>query len=210
MRAYLILAMGFLATALCGAPLPLQAADTVSMTPRVIPVGQWPEGLVFQGEKLLVAESGQRTVAEINPRSGAVVNRWTVGRLPVGMALGADGAVNALIQTDKLVWRLAADGRVSSFGQLAGCPDGLATGGPYVWVSAEPGLAAIRRRPPRPRPRPRHRRGARHGGPRRRRCDRRRAVPRHRGAAFHPERRSAGQWPRTRVRRSRPSPRGSR
>ena len=108
------------------------------MTPRVIPVGQWPEGLVFQGGKLLVAESGQRTVAEINPQSGAVVNRWTVGRLPVGMALGADGAVSALIQTDKLVWRLAADGRVSSFGQLAGCPDALATGGPYLWASTEP------------------------------------------------------------------------
>jgi hypothetical protein len=138
MRAYLILATAFLATALCGAPLPLRAADTVAITPRVIPVGQWPEGLVFQGEKLLVAESGSRTVAQINPQSGAVVNRWTVGRLPVGMALGADGVVNALIQTDKLVWRLAADGRVSSFGQLAGCPDALAAGGPYVWVSIEP------------------------------------------------------------------------
>jgi hypothetical protein len=135
MRAYRILAI---AIALCGAPLPLRAADTVAMTPRVIAVGQWPEGLVFQGEKLLVAESGQRTVAEINPQSGAIVMRWTVGRLPVGLALGADGAVNALIQTDKLVWRLAADGRVGSFGQLAGCPDALAIGGPYVWASTEP------------------------------------------------------------------------
>jgi outer membrane protein assembly factor BamB len=135
MRAYLILA---LSAALCAAPLPVRAADAVAITPRVIPVGQWPEGLVFQGERLLVAESGQRTVAEIDPQSGAVVKRWTVGRLPVGMALGADGAVSALIQTDKLVWRLAADGRVNSFGQLAGCPDGLAVGGPYVWVSSEP------------------------------------------------------------------------
>ena len=105
MRAYLILAMGFFATALCGAPLPLRAADTIAMTPRVIPVGQWPEGLVFQGEMLVVAERGQRTVAEINPQSGAVVKRWTVGRLPVGMALGAHGAVSALIQTDNLACR---------------------------------------------------------------------------------------------------------
>ena len=109
-------------------------ADTISLNPGIIAVGKWAEGLAFDGSSIWVAESGQRSIAQVNPAQGAVIRRVQVGRYPVGMAF-ANGAIYALVQTDKLVWQQfpgGAPGR--QFGSLDGCPQGLAAGRQHLWV----------------------------------------------------------------------------
>jgi hypothetical protein len=124
--------------ALCGIGA-ASAQDAVTLTPRVIPVGKWAEGIAFDGSSLWVAESGQRTIAQLDLGRGSVARRITVGRLPVGMTVGSDGAVYALVQTDQLVWQQfpgSAKGRAIT--GLEGCPDGLASSARYLWVLTWP------------------------------------------------------------------------
>src|SRR4051812_4782487 len=84
---------------------PSVSADTLTMTPRVIQVGKWAEGIAFDGSSIWVAESGQRSIAQIDAARGSVIRHVTVGRLPVNMLRFTDGAIYALVQTDKLVWQ---------------------------------------------------------------------------------------------------------
>ena len=112
-----------------GASIALAApalSDQININPRVIPVGKWAEGMAFDGTTLWVAESGQRSVAQINVGQGTVMRRITVGRLPVNMGFGSDGAVYALVQTDKSIWQYfpgAPQGK--QIGGLEGCPQAM-------------------------------------------------------------------------------------
>ena len=132
-----------LLVALMGAA-PLWASDVVTLSPRVIAVGKWPEGLAFASGRLFVAESGQRTLAAIDPKSGRLLNRTWVGRLPVGVSVGPGDVVDTLVQTDRLVWRQTTAGRaLPSFKGLEGCPAGLDARGAYVWVLTQPSCSSV-------------------------------------------------------------------
>jgi hypothetical protein len=120
--------------AFCGVPGAF-SQDAVTLSPRVIAVGKWAEGIAFDGSSLWVSESGQRTIAELNLDKGNVARRITVGRLPVDMTFANDGAIYALVQTDKLLWQQfprAAQGKAIS--GLDGCPQGMTSGDKYLWV----------------------------------------------------------------------------
>jgi len=121
-----------------GAAPSLSRADDITLTPRVIPVGKWAEGIAFANNALWVAESGQRDIAEI-ALNGSVLRRIAVGRLPVGMTVASDGAIYTLVETDKLLWQqfpTTAQGRAVAV--LPGCPVAIASGGQYVWSVVEP------------------------------------------------------------------------
>ncbi|MGB6535035.1 MAG: hypothetical protein WBF58_03635 [Xanthobacteraceae bacterium] len=113
------------------------------MAPRVIQVGKWAEGIAFDGTSIWIAESGQQSIAQIDLNQGKVARRVTVGRLPVGMATFTDGAVYALVQTDKRLWQqfpTVAKGK--SFTGLSGCPTGLASGDQALWILSEPNCSS--------------------------------------------------------------------
>jgi DNA-binding beta-propeller fold protein YncE len=129
--------------ALCAVPASSHAADTITLDPRVIPVGKWAEGIAVSDNSLWVAESGQRTIAQIDLNRGNVVRRVQVGRLPVGMMLGNDGAVYTLVQTDNLVWQQPKTNRGRALGGLAGCPQGLAGADQYLWVLTMPECSSV-------------------------------------------------------------------
>jgi hypothetical protein len=136
MNIRLVAAVALAIFAAGAAPVPARA-DDISLTPRIIPVGKWAEGIVFADNTLWVAESGQQDIAQVDPNSGGVMRRIKVGRLPVGMTL-ANGAIYALVETDKLVWQQvpsAAQGKTLT--GLDGCPTGIAAG-QYLWVLSEP------------------------------------------------------------------------
>jgi hypothetical protein len=105
------------------------------VAPRVAVVGKWAEGAAFDGQSLWVAESGQRTIAQVDLNSGSILRRVTVGRLPVGMEATSDGRVYSLVQTDKAVWLQApgaANGR--RLAALKDCPQDIAVNDRAVWV----------------------------------------------------------------------------
>jgi hypothetical protein len=116
---------------------PSAAADTITLTPRSIQVGKWAEGIVFDGSSLWVAESGQRTIAQVNVAQGNVTRRVTVGRLPTKMVLGRDGAVYALIATDNVLWQQFPNtGQGKQLGGLDCYPQDMAAGEQSLWVLA--------------------------------------------------------------------------
>jgi len=131
----------------CGGAAPALATEappaekTVTLTPKVFPVGKWAEGIAATPQGLWVAESGARAIALLDAKTGETRRRVTVGRLPVGMVAGADGVVSALVQTDRAIWRQPARGRGKAIAGLPGCPNALAQGpgvGGGLWVLTMP------------------------------------------------------------------------
>jgi sugar lactone lactonase YvrE len=120
------------------APTLGQAQAVRTLTPKVFPVGKWPEGVAATAEGVFVAESGQRTVVLLDPDTGAVRSRERVGRLPVGIAQDAEGRISVLVQTDRRVWRASPVGPSAAFSDLPGCPAGLAQSRSFVWVLVHP------------------------------------------------------------------------
>ena len=112
--------------------------DEVELTPVVIDVGKWPEGIVFDDEWLWVAESGDRTIAGIDLESGRVAERRKVGRLPVDMATAGEGVVYTLVVTDKLINKQNARGAGSTLAKLSECPETMADGIDFLWVVTLP------------------------------------------------------------------------
>jgi hypothetical protein len=114
--------------------------EEVTITPRVVPLGTWAEGVAFDGiGSVWVAESGQRTIAEVDPGSGRVLRRVKVGRLPVGMASSGNGAVYAFVNTDKLIWEQSTNtGRGRTLVTLRECPEALAHSGSVLWALTSP------------------------------------------------------------------------
>ncbi|MEM7428662.1 MAG: caspase family protein [Pseudomonadota bacterium] len=94
--------------------------EEVTRSPRVIPVGKWPEGVAWDGRFYWVAESGQRQIAWIDPRVGRVRGRSKVGRLPVDIFATSRGVVYAHVATDRKIWRQTGPRRKGrSFTRLA-------------------------------------------------------------------------------------------
>lgn len=111
-------------------------AQERTLTPSIVKVGKWAEGIASDGASLWVAESGQRSIVQI-AKSGSIVRRETVGRLPVGMA-ALDGRVYALAQTDKIVWQQPAAGPGKRLATLAECPEAIAAGAQALWILTWP------------------------------------------------------------------------
>lgn len=119
-------------------PPPGGAPDFVQLSPTVIPIGKWAEGVTFDGNWIWAAESGQRTVAKIDIASRQVVDRVRVGRLPVGMASTGDGRIFALVHTDKVVWMQNSTGRRRTLARLAECPSAMIVFGQQLFVLTAP------------------------------------------------------------------------
>ena len=112
--------------------------DEVELTPIVIDVGTWPEGIVFDDEWLWVAESGDRTIARIDLESERVVERRKIGRLPVDMATAGEGVVYTLVVTDQLINKQNGRGTSSTLAKLSECPETMADGIDFLWVVTLP------------------------------------------------------------------------
>ncbi|MDF3812101.1 MULTISPECIES: lysozyme inhibitor LprI family protein [Rhodopseudomonas] len=118
------------------------AAEQVVLTPTVIEIGKWAEGIAFDGKSLWAAESGQRSLARIDLAEGRVVEHVKVGRLPVDLAASGDGDVYALVVTDKRIWRQSANGRRGTLTKLAECPQAMIDGGRALWVLTLPSCSS--------------------------------------------------------------------
>jgi len=113
-------------------------ADDITMTPAVIEVGKWPEGLALIGDSLWVAESGDRSLAKYEASAGTLVERIEAGRLPVHLAT-AGNTVYATINTDKKIFQQGPAGTgkvIASTGSDA--PEALASDDDAVHVLLHP------------------------------------------------------------------------
>ena len=115
---------------------PAIAADAVVLTPTVIDVGKWAEGIAYDGHHLWAAESGQRSIVMIDLGAGSAMQHVRVGRLPVDMAATSNGAIFAMINTDKLIYRQS--GRQHVLARLGECPDAMIADGLTLWALTEP------------------------------------------------------------------------
>lgn len=138
LRPRLILLAALAGIAVSAAMPAAMAQDSVTLTPRVIPVGKWAEGIALSQGALWVSESGQRTIAQFNPATGALLRRIPVGRLPVQMSVGRDGAVYTLVHTDRLIWRQDPSAPGTAITGLQGCPADLTTTAGHLWVLTMP------------------------------------------------------------------------
>ncbi len=111
--------------------------ETASVKPAQIRVGKWPERLAHDGTDLWVSESGQRSISQINPEDGEVVERYSVGRLPVDMAATSDGRVFALNNTDNKIWvRENGKSKARVFASIPRCAELMASDGSDLWAVA--------------------------------------------------------------------------
>ncbi len=117
------LAFGGIAAAQAPATPAADQLKTVRLTPRVVPVGKWPEGMAWDGTSLWVAESGVQRIARIDPAAGKVVETIRVGRLPVDMVGGANGAIYAMVNTEQHVFVKTPGNKGAVLTGIAGCPD---------------------------------------------------------------------------------------
>ncbi len=107
---------------------------TLELTPDVVPIGKWPEGIAHDGNGLWVAMSGERRLYRLDPETGGIATRVKVGRLPVKLAAFGDGPVYATVATDRKIWAQPSEGKGRSLGRLQDYPQSLATDGQAVWV----------------------------------------------------------------------------
>jgi DNA-binding beta-propeller fold protein YncE len=136
-RCLLIVAASLIAPALWPSP-GLADPKPISLTPQVFPVGKWAEGVAVVPEGVWVAESGQRTIALLDEKTGKVIRQVRVGRLPVGMVRDEKGVVFTLVQTDRRIWRQPGQGEGKALNGLPGCPNALAQGQSALWVLTLP------------------------------------------------------------------------
>lgn len=111
---------------------------TIRLKPRVVPVGRWPEGLAWDGASVWVAESGVQRIARIDTVAGKVVETARVGRLPVDMASGANGAIYAMVNTEQRVFVKTPGGKGAVLTGIAGCPDKMIAHGGALLALAWP------------------------------------------------------------------------
>ncbi len=91
--------------------------------------------MTHDGNHLWLAESGQRTLAQINESSGAIIERVSAGRLPVGMATNPQtGDVFAEVVTDKTVIKYSRGAQGGKFVSLPDYPESIAANDTAVWV----------------------------------------------------------------------------
>jgi len=83
----------------------------------------------------LHGESGQRTLAHINPDTGAIAERVKSGRLPVGVATNpVTGDVFAEVATDQALVKYSRGAKGGKFASLPDYPNGIAADDTAVWV----------------------------------------------------------------------------
>ena len=106
---------------------------------QTLTIGKWPEGLAFVGESLWVAESGQRTIAEIDPFKLKVRRRLKVGRLPVALASDDNDTLYASIVTDRVIKRvLLGSSKVARVANVRGSMDRMDVSGKRIWAVTWP------------------------------------------------------------------------
>lgn len=115
-------------------PPPVQPREITS-NPIAWPVGKWPEGMAYDGQYLWVAESGQRTLAQLDINTGQIIRRVTSGRLPTSMAAHLPSqTVYSIVATDKKVIRYSQSGQGGNFTGLAEYPNDMATDDTAIYV----------------------------------------------------------------------------
>ena len=120
--------------------------EVLTLEPEVLPVGKWAEGAAFDGQNLWVAESGQRSLAVVEP-AGRIASHVQVGRLPVGVEASAAGDIYSLQHTDKSLWtkgRKERKGKILA--RLQECPQDLAVTDKAVWVLSWPDCSSANAR----------------------------------------------------------------
>lgn len=113
-------------------------ADAGTLKPIVVPVGKWPEGLAASGPSIWVAESGLRRIARVDTRTNQVAETVTVGRLPVDMAVGPEGNLYGLVNTDKTVFLRTPDGKNRRLATFTACPERFAARTGMLLVLVQP------------------------------------------------------------------------
>ena len=108
------------------------AMEEINPTPKIIPVGKWPEGITLAADGLWVAESGIRQISRINLQAGKIDKTVKSGRLPVQMATDDNGNVFANVVTDGKIFRQSSDGKgksIMSIPKLTYTADMVSRGG---------------------------------------------------------------------------------
>lgn len=106
---------------------------------RRVAVGKWPEGIASVGSSLWIAESGQRTIAELDPASLRLTRRLPIGRLPVSMGTDANGALYVAVVTDRTIARLAPGSRAPArVATITGTINHLKVSGTIAWALTWP------------------------------------------------------------------------
>ena len=102
-----------------------------------IPVGGAPAALAFAGGSLWVADSDSRSVAQVDPATDRVRQRFEVGNAPRALAATAD-AVWVASGVDGRVQRIDLDrGRVARPVLVGANPSAIAAGAGALWVASE-------------------------------------------------------------------------
>lgn len=98
-------------------------------------VGKWPEGLVMSQGSLWVAQSGVRSLGQYGPATGKLLATVPIGRLPVSMAVGPDGAIFAEVGTDAVIKRVdPKSNKVTNLKALPDGPEGMVVEGGFAYV----------------------------------------------------------------------------
>jgi virginiamycin B lyase len=102
-----------------------------------IPIGSVPTGVAVAGGRVWVVDTGDRRVAEYDPRSGRVLKRFAIGNGAGPIAAGG-GAVWVVNSADGTAQRIDTRfGRVSRPIAVGAAPSAIAVGGGGVWVTDE-------------------------------------------------------------------------
>ena len=111
-------------------------ADTIVHEPTLIEAGKWLESIAFDGRFIWTADSGQRTVTEIEFDTHEVAKQYDVGRLPVEVVVDDDSNVYSLIATDKKILKHDTKRRTTTLTTFAECVDAMDAEDATLWVLA--------------------------------------------------------------------------
>jgi hypothetical protein len=119
-------------------PIETRSIEELNITPRDLPLGQYPAGLVMADDGLWVALIGKRKIVKIDVNSGKKLAEVAVGRLPDRMTTDPDGNVYAAIVTDNKIFRRGLDGSSKAFATIksGGILNGLSFGAGALYASA--------------------------------------------------------------------------
>jgi hypothetical protein len=117
---------------------PTAPASSATGTPlrlvRTVTTGKWPEGVFAAGGEAVVADSGNRRLLRVDVETGKTT-AIPVGRLPTVIVQRADGALIALVETDKTIARIDAGAKKArTLARLPDCPDDLAVDGDALFA----------------------------------------------------------------------------
>lgn len=109
--------------------------EFVSRQPQDFPIGKWPEGIVVADGSIWIAESGQRSLARIDPETGDLLSREKVGRLPVGLAVSPADELYVAVATDKVIWkRVSGSAKGKKLAKLDNYPQAIAADRDGLWA----------------------------------------------------------------------------